>query len=199
MYEESTCSLIWSGCFSPEQVLVGNRLHDKLVYTNDVGIDIGRRKIMRIADLMIKDVILIHADDTIEKLIKLLAEKRVGGVPVIGADSKLVGFVSDGDIFRALMPKHQAIYDVYSMISAVRLEITHDGLRNLLEGKVSNVMNRKHLYSVRSDNDLDAALKQMGRVHIKKLPVVNENNQVIGIISRSDIIRYIVGQAFAGK
>ncbi|WP_010630886.1 CBS domain-containing protein [Sporolactobacillus vineae] len=154
---------------------------------------------MRIGDLMIKGVVLAHHDDTVESLIKMMAAKRVGGVPVVDAENKLTGFVSDGDILRALIPKHQAIYDAYSMISAVRLEVTHEGLSDLLEGKVRDVMTRKHLYSVRPDEDLDAALKQMGRAHIKKLPVVNDHNEVIGIISRSDIIRHIVGQALYVK
>jgi CBS domain-containing protein len=154
---------------------------------------------MRIDDLMIKKVVLAHSDDTVASLIKMMAAKRVGGVPVVNAENKLSGFVSDGDILRALIPKHQTIYDVYSLISAVRLEVTHEGLQSLLESKVSNVMTRKHLYSVRSDEDLNAALKQMGRAHIKKLPVVNDSNEVIGMISRSDIIRHIVEQALYVK
>lgn len=150
---------------------------------------------MRIGELMTKNVILVHGDDTVEFLIKILETNQLGGVPVVDNGGKLTGFISDGDLLRALIPKHKAIYDVYSMISAVRLEVTHEGMRSLLARHVSDLMSRKHLYSVRSDEDLDAALQQMGRSHIKKLPVVNDHNEVIGIISRSDIIRHIVGQA----
>lgn len=60
---------------------------------------------MEVKDFMIRDVITVKKETTIRELLKVLAHHRIGGVPVVDAEGKLLGMVSDGDVIRFLQPK----------------------------------------------------------------------------------------------
>lgn len=149
----------------------------------------------RVGDLMTKEVMTVHENDTIQTLIKVMIGNRIGGVPVVNERSILTGFISDGDILRAIAPKRQNIYDFYSMISAVRVDIRPELLKDLLEKNVKDLMKKRNIYSVYANNELDAVLRALSHAHIKKVPVTDDEKHVVGIISRSDVIRHIGEQA----
>ncbi|TGB00348.1 CBS domain-containing protein [Sporolactobacillus shoreae] len=150
---------------------------------------------MRVQELMIKDVIMLHETDSIEVLIRTMVKHRIGGAPVVNEEGKLTGFISDGDVLRAISPKQQNIYDFYSMISAVRIEMTSELFKDLLEKKVKDLMKKRNIRSVLYSSELDAVLRTLSHEHIKKIPVIDDERRVVGIISRSDVIRYIGEQA----
>jgi len=58
---------------------------------------------IKVADIMTKTVISIGPDDTVEKAAVLMLRNNVSGLPVIDADSKVVGVITDSDIFKVLV------------------------------------------------------------------------------------------------
>lgn len=154
---------------------------------------------MLVEDLMIKNVISSHEDDTIETLIKTLMTHEIGSVPVLDNQNKLVGFVTDGDILRAIAPKQTTIYDYYTMISAIEVDISHEKVRDLLNKKVKSIMKKRNLQTVYVNKDLDAVLKILSHHHFKKIPVIDSERHVVGIISRGNIIRYLGELAISKK
>ncbi|RYL95278.1 CBS domain-containing protein [Sporolactobacillus sp. THM7-4] len=149
-------------------------------------------------ELMVKDVIAVHDTDTIKTLIQTLITHKIDGVPVLNRENKLAGFISDGDILRAVSPQPQTIYDFFTMISAVEVEMTRDVIRSVLEREVRDLMKKRGLQTILPDQDLDAVLKILSHHHFKKIPVVDNDYHVVGIISRGDVIYYIGKLALAG-
>jgi CBS domain-containing protein len=91
-------------------VMEGNRLagifteRDVLRRVVGAGLD---PKIMRVADVMTKDLITIRPDTTIEETMVIFSEKRVRHLPVI-VDDEMVGLISIGDISRWIADSHRA-------------------------------------------------------------------------------------------
>ncbi|MDD9146996.1 MULTISPECIES: CBS domain-containing protein [unclassified Sporolactobacillus] len=154
---------------------------------------------MLVEDLMIKDVISVHENDSIEALIRTLIVHKIGSVPVLNDQDKLAGFVTDGDILRAVSPMQQTIYDFYVMIVAVEAETPRDKVRDLLNEKVKDIMKKRNIQTVYVNKDVDAVLKILSHHHFKKLPVIDGERHVVGIISRSNLIRYIGELAISKK
>ncbi|MDF2910652.1 MAG: hypothetical protein K0Q56_1533 [Sporolactobacillus laevolacticus] len=146
---------------------------------------------MRVEQLMIKNVITVHESDTVKTLIKALIDHKIGGVPVLNNQDQLTGYISDGDLLRAISPKQQTIYDLYSLISAIRVEMSKEKMKDLLDMQVKDLMKKRNLQTVHPDKDLDAVLKMLSHYHIKRIPVIDENKHVVGLITRSHIIRHI--------
>jgi CBS domain-containing protein len=91
-------------------VLEGNRLAgiftERDVLRRVVGADLNP-KIMRVADVMTKDLITISPETTVEETMEIFAEKRCRHLPVI-ANNEMVGLISIGDISRWVADAHRA-------------------------------------------------------------------------------------------
>lgn len=58
---------------------------------------------LKVADVMTPRPITIHPDTTIERAAMIMMERKIGGLPVVGADGELVGILTEQDVFRALV------------------------------------------------------------------------------------------------
>lgn len=111
------------------------------------------------------DTISLSGSATVSEAIALLAEKRIGALPVID-NGKVVGIFSERDV-------------VYSLAK---------GGASALELKVSDIMTSPAM-TVAPDHDVMAGLSLMTRRRIRHLPVV-EDETVIGFISIGDLVKF---------
>lgn len=58
---------------------------------------------LKLKDIMTKDVITVRADDTIKKAAELLHDEQIGALPVIDEKDKVVGIITESDIFRIMI------------------------------------------------------------------------------------------------
>lgn len=58
---------------------------------------------LKLKDIMTKDVLTCHADDTIKTAALLMQENKIGAVPVVDGKRKVVGIITESDIFRVLV------------------------------------------------------------------------------------------------
>lgn len=137
---------------------------------------------MKAKDLMIKDVISLNENATVKTLLEVLMEHKIGGLPLVDQDNRLLGIVSDGDVLRYLNPKAFVSYYV------TYIEELDETLRIKSESPVKAIMKKK-VVSVCEDDELEDVLKILAHHHFKKIPVVNEKREVVGVISRGDMIR----------
>jgi CBS domain-containing protein len=100
---------------------------------------------------------------SIAEAAKLMREKEIGFVPV-GRDDRLVGMVTDRDIVTRAVA---------------------DGLDPSRE-TVTAIMSKKVLYC-RDDDDVDAVAENMGRERVRRLPVVDSDKRLVGVVSLGDI------------
>ncbi|EIT84792.1 CBS domain containing membrane protein [Fictibacillus macauensis ZFHKF-1] len=147
---------------------------------------------MKVQDFMISDVYVAHLDQTLSEVMEMLARQNVGGMPVVDHEGKLLSMISDGDILRALKPKSRHMYDFFSFVfyeeqAEFEEVIRHTGatpLRELLPKRIKT-------YTVSPQDEMEHALGLLAKHHFKKLPVIDEQQHVVGIISRGDIIKKI--------
>lgn len=119
---------------------------------------------MKISECMTRDVELARPDMTLREAAKLMADCDCGAVPV-GDNDRLVGMITDRDM----------------------------AIRGIAQGKgpdarVSEVMSREIRYCF-DDDDVDDALDMMAEQQIRRVPVLNRDKRLVGIVSLGDLSR----------
>ncbi|MBN6205687.1 CBS domain-containing protein [Ralstonia pickettii] len=146
---------------------------------------------MQVKDFMITEIFTVKPTNTIKDLLTILHSNRIGGVPVINDDGNLMGMISDGDILRYLSPKPIGFADLVYIIEDGEME---DVLREKLQTKVKEIMTKRNILYASPEDDFETAIRLLSKHRFKKLPVINHENKVVGVLSRGDIIRSIAGK-----
>lgn len=146
----------------------------------------------KISEIMKTDVYTVSDEATIKDVLQVLVESKTSGLPVVNAKQQVVGFISDGDIMKFIAKQNPRIIDMTSFITVwYDTESFEKKLHDLMELSVMELATTK-LVSVDTDYDIDEVAKVLGEKKIKKVPVL-EDGKLAGVISRSDILRYILG------
>ena len=147
---------------------------------------------MIVADVMNRNVISIAPDATVEEAAKTMLARHISGLFVVDAKGELAGIVTEGDLLRRdeLGTQRHRPWWLRLLVSPGRqaADFTPTSGRH-----VSDVMT-PDVIAVGSNAPLDEVVETMEKHRIKRLPVV-ENNRVIGVVSRSDLLRYLIGHA----
>ena len=137
-----------------------------------------------VKDWMSADVITITADKTLPEANQLLVREEIRRLPVVDADGKLIGIVSLGDI-RSAQPSPATALSVWEL----------NYLLSTL--KIDKVMTRNPV-SIRPEATIGEAARTMLENRISGLPVVDEDNNVVGMITESDIFSMVVLHEWSG-
>ncbi len=119
------------------------------------------RKVKRSESGLIIDPVTLKTDATIGDALRLMKENRIGGIPIIENNKRLAGILTDRD-----------------------LRFESDNSR-----KVSEVMTKDNLTTAPEGTDLKKAKKILSQYKIEKLPVVNKEGQLVGLITYRDILQ----------
>lgn len=149
---------------------------------------------MKVKDFMISDVIDVKRNETVETLLKKLVTHKIGGVPVVDDANQLIGMISDGDVLRALAPKEQTTIDFYTVVVRLEKQEISTSVEQMLSSTVDQIMTKRKLYYVQPEDDFEQVLNILTKHHFKKIPVIDQEDKVVGVISRGDVIRYITQQ-----
>ncbi|GGN84681.1 CBS domain-containing protein [Actinoplanes lobatus] len=135
---------------------------------------------MHVKEIMTSPVHVIWQNDPVENAAELMTAKSVTALPVVDADGLLVGMVADSDLLKGRVPPD---------VTAHQRRRPDPDPHNR-PAMVEEVMSR---YPVTTTPDTDVAkvAEQMLEHNIRSLPVV-QNRNVVGIISRRDLIRALV-------
>lgn len=147
---------------------------------------------MRVEEIMQKNVVSVNENADIKEIARALVENKVSGIPVINDAGKLVGIVSEGDLLhKETNPRMPDYVDILGAIIYYHgLKRYHDDYRKLMATKAADIMTKK-VITVAKDTTLEDAAQLMMQHSIKRLPVV-ENGEMIGIVSRADIIKTLI-------
>ncbi|MBC7100017.1 CBS domain-containing protein [Methanothermobacter tenebrarum] len=155
---------------------------------------------IKVEDAMQKNVITIKNDMKIEEAARILRENKISGAPVIDKKNRLVGMLSEGDIIRLLevhSPKLNLILPSPLDLIELPIRMKHEydeivkGIKKASLTLVDEIMTRK-LITVKPDQSISDAAELMDKHKIKRLPVVDDEGNLIGIITRGDIIGALV-------
>ncbi|MDE3813700.1 CBS domain-containing protein [Sinorhizobium meliloti] len=119
---------------------------------------------MRVSEIMTRDVHLASPNDTITAVARQMAENDIGFMPV-GDDDRLIGMITDRDI----------------VVRGVA-----DGMDP--QARVADIMTTDVKYCF-DDDEVDDVARNMGDIQVRRLPVVNHDKQLVGIVSLADAAR----------
>ena len=117
-----------------------------------------------VADVMTRDVRTMTPDDSVVEAARCMDELNVGVIPVCDGD-KLVGMVTDRDIVVRGVAAQQG--DLQSM-------------------KLADVMS-SHVRCAHEGDDVDRVLSEMADAQIRRMPVVDQQQRLVGIVTLGDI------------
>jgi len=142
---------------------------------------------VKVSEVMKREVATVHPDSLITEVVELLMNKDFTAVPVVDEQKTVVGMVSDSDLLT-----RGGMNLTISLKRATDLDYVRE-LHNSLEDpnrKVSEVMTRD-VVTIAPDAILGRAAKLMVEKHIKRLPVVDSEQKLVGILGRLDILNTI--------
>lgn len=142
-----------------------------------------RASAMRVRDAMTRDVLSVSKFDDISLAVRLLAEKSISGLPVVDRENRVVGIVSEAD--------------VVSMVGSRRAHTFKELLRSIVghplpERKIGHLVGdimTSPAVTVNLDTEISEAVRLMDGRRIRRLPVVDKDQRLVGLLSRSDIVK----------
>lgn len=116
---------------------------------------------MKVSDAMTRGAQIARPDETLQQAARRMATEDIGFLPV-GDDDRLVGMITDRDI----------------------------AIRAVAEGRscetpVRDIMTRDVKYCF-EDEDMDDVVQNMGNIQVRRLPVVDRNKRLVGVVSLAD-------------
>jgi CBS domain-containing membrane protein len=137
-----------------------------------------------VKDVMSKSVVTIKRDADLHEAARLLSENRISGMPVVDDNNRVIGVISEADVLMlAGMRKGHTFKDVLRKILGEPVPT-----RTTSRDKVEDVMSFPPITSKADDNIAEVA-KILDERRIKRLPVVDSEGRLVGIVSRADIVR----------
>lgn len=117
----------------------------------------------QVRDFMTPNPVCVSDRDPIRDAARIMAREDTGVVPVVDG-KKIIGLITDRDIVVRLIAQG----------------------KDPSNAKVNEAMS-KDVRSVREDSSVQDALQLMSKAHIRRIPVVNSNDEIVGIVSIGDI------------
>jgi len=146
---------------------------------------------MRAKDVMTAPAVMVAPETAVEEIAKLLLKRGISAVPVVGADRRLAGIVSEGDLMRRVESGTERTRSwwltMFGDADAQAREYAKSHGR-----RAADVMTRR-VVSVAEDATLAQIAELLERHRIKRVPVVREG-KVVGIVSRANLLHGLASQ-----
>jgi CBS domain-containing protein len=148
-----------------------------------------------VANWMNRELLTVTPSTPISAAVKLLVDRHIGGLPVIDDAGKLVGIISESDLMWREQGVEQPPYMLFlGGVIYFQNPLTYDrDLHKALGQTVGEVMT-PHAISITADTTLPEAAKIMHDKKLRRLPVIDNNQHPIGIITEGDIVRAIANE-----
>jgi CBS-domain-containing membrane protein len=122
-----------------------------------------------VRDIMTTGVVTVRPDTPYQTVAAMLRQHRVSGLPVTGDDGKVVGVVTETDLLALVAGRHPR------------------GRRAAEQATAGDLMSRPAV-TVGLDDPVKAAARLMRKQRLQRLPVVDRDGRLAGIVSRSDVL-----------
>ena len=155
---------------------------------------------MNVEDIMQKEVIKFNELDKIVDVAQSFRDNKISGAPVVDENNHVVGVISEGDIMRLIeihSPKINLILPApLDLIELpIRMKYELDEVAEDMQKAGSTVIDQimtKKVIKVKIGTSITDAAKLMDSHKVKRLPVVDNDGKLLGLITRGDIIGSMV-------
>jgi CBS domain-containing protein len=122
---------------------------------------------MKVREVMMRTPASCRSETNVGAAVEIMWFRNCGMLPVVNAEEKVIGVVTDRDICIAL------------------------GTRNRLPGEITiGEVSPGKLFSSKPDDEVQAALALMAQAKVRRLPVINKEGKLEGILSMDDVVRH---------
>ena len=138
---------------------------------------------MNVSEVMTREVVSVRSDATVMEAGKLMVQNRITGLPVVDANSRLVGIITERDFLRLVrtgLDRRPRWFELIADYKKLGL------LSEFREERVGRVMTPNPV-TISEDASIEDVLHKMERHSIKRLPVMR-GTQLVGIVTRSDLL-----------
>jgi len=147
---------------------------------------------MKIREIMTKEVKSISPDATAQEVLDLLGKLEISGLPVIDDKNKLVGMFTEKNILSHILPSY--IEKVGRFVYEENPKTTKKKFAQLSKIKVSQLI-RREVITTSEDTTLCEVARLMLTQKARRIPVVDKNGRVVGIVARADILKAFAKEA----
>jgi CBS domain-containing protein len=144
---------------------------------------------MKARDVMVSPVITVGENETVRDVAKLLIAKRISAVPVVDGAGKLVGIVTEADLMRRVEAGTEHSYSWWLSFFLGDRAIAADYVKSHAV-KVTDIMTRD-VKTTDPETPLHEIADLFEENHIKCVPVVSKGGDLVGIVSRANIIQAV--------
>ncbi|MER6283141.1 CBS domain-containing protein [Streptomyces sviceus] len=139
-------------------------------------------KATKIGALMVEDVIAVDRDTPFKEVARLLGEHHISGLPVVDEDDRVLGVISETD----LMLRQARSPAAPSALGRLRRGVRSTAAKS--RARTAEGLMTAPAVTVRADATLPEAARLMAHRRVERLPVVDEEDRLVGIVTRRDLL-----------
>jgi CBS-domain-containing membrane protein len=132
----------------------------------------------KVKDVMTTQVVAVRSSATFKEMAAALRQYRVSAFPVIDEQEKVIGIVSEADLLAK-----EALTN-----PGVLAELLHRKDVRKAEGQTAGDLMTHRVVTVRPEDSVEHAAQLMHFLHVKRLPVVDGDGSLVGLVSRTDVL-----------
>jgi CBS domain-containing protein len=145
----------------------------------------------RVSDIMRTEVVSAAPNDSVGRVARLMVEQGLPGIPVVD-DGEIIGIISEGDLVErdaeVTVPSFFAFFDAVIAVDAG--QDFDDELRTVLATTAEEMMSSP-VYNILPTATITELATLMIQENVNPVPVVNDDLELIGLVSRADVVRLI--------
>lgn len=145
---------------------------------------------MKVKDAMSKKIDYTTPKAKLKDVSKLIFDHHINGLPVLKG-KKLVGFITERDILQEFYPSMKEYME--DIVNEANFEKMEKKVSQIFEMSAEKIMSKK-IITVTPETPLLEAQSRMFVGKVGRLPVVDKDKRLVGIISKGDIFKYLVGK-----
>ncbi len=146
---------------------------------------------MKVKEIMTKEITSLNPDDNALRALELLFKLEISGLPVIDSSGNLAGMFTEKEVLAKILPKY--LENVGGFVYDENPKAVKQKVLSFIDLKIKDVM-RKEVITV----DEDAALCEVAHMMLvqkaRRLPVLNKSRNVVGIVSRGDLVKALFNE-----
>lgn len=147
-------------------------------------------------DLMTKDLVTVPPDMPLSAVARIMAERGISGVPVVGPDGTLLGMLTEGDLIRRLAAATDKPASWFAGLfaspaeQAARFAKTH--------GRRARDAMTTAVHTATEDTPVEQIAALFERTGIRRVPILREG-KLVGLVSRADLLRALLDAEESGS
>lgn len=149
---------------------------------------------MKVADIMTRDVVTLEPEQNLEEAARILMEEAISGAPVV-KEGKVIGMLSERDLLSTRTdPRPPRYLELLGgIIFLDNVKEFQNQLKRATATKVEELMTSEVVVTY-PESSLDEAAQTIIDQRVNRLPVVDDEGILIGIVTRNDVLRGILEQ-----